>query len=634
MLKYGNKEFRNLQEQVLANMRNIEDIIKGQPIMATYSLKIVGSVESSSDLPDPLTYEGEYGDIYIVGTEEPFDLYLFGKEYENEDAPTWIDLGPVLVQGPIGPTGAQGIQGPQGPTGATGATGPTGPQGPQGPTGANGVGVPEIQAGDAGKALVVNEGETDAEWSDVGLSPEDQEKLDNSLQLPETAPAEEELVSINIAGEQNALTIGNGLEIANDELKVITDSSITVLTDGSLSVKKLVVDFNSDNTRIQITDDEYNNINNFWYDFIILRNFKVTSTGVVNDLICVKTKYQGGGTYRYQSTSMYYNETLGGGIGTKLTGDYVYIGTSYSGSDKYITGTTTNGSSGRQNIRPLVSSQLSNTSGTISSTYQNYLKQRYPADCYWWYYDGESFLPIYWFDYGKSTTPTYIVGEAKAFDDTTGQITTYRIKVQKSNMSWTLETVQGFGNVTALGDYTIYDSAAQTNSLGTFTVYTDAIDGRLFIEIPNTSLELRVLDQVDSEITVSNKTIIDMLTGENAKLKVAVRANVGNNYYVCGLKEDATITLGFTKPTTAVGSIELRTNVNNLHLGPSILFGGSDIVNTLPVQYTGINRSSVTSISTGNGSFIKLSGTQITFGADSDVELSFCIAKSIVKDIA
>lgn len=31
MLKYGDKEYRNLQEQVLANMRNIEDIIKDKP---------------------------------------------------------------------------------------------------------------------------------------------------------------------------------------------------------------------------------------------------------------------------------------------------------------------------------------------------------------------------------------------------------------------------------------------------------------------------------------------------------------------------------------------------------------------------------------------------------------------------
>jgi hypothetical protein len=74
-------------------------------------------------------------------------------------------------------------------------------------------GLPEIESGDAGKALVVNQAEDGAEWATVGLSPEDQEKLDNSLQLPESAPAAQQLVGINTSKEQNALTIGSGLNI-------------------------------------------------------------------------------------------------------------------------------------------------------------------------------------------------------------------------------------------------------------------------------------------------------------------------------------------------------------------------------------------------------------------------------------
>lgn len=88
-------------------------------------------------------------------------------------------------------------------------------------------GLPEIQEGDAGKALIVNSGETGVEWGEVGLSPEDQEKLDNSLQLPEEAPTAQQLVGISTSGTQNALGIGDGLEI-NDG-KVISDTYVLKL---------------------------------------------------------------------------------------------------------------------------------------------------------------------------------------------------------------------------------------------------------------------------------------------------------------------------------------------------------------------------------------------------------------------
>lgn len=228
MLKYGNRDFRSLQEQVYANMRNIEDIIKGQDIMADYTLQIVGQVDTAAELPDAETYDGKLGDIYVVGEQSPFHGYAFVKVYENENVPSWVDLGPILVQGPQGEqgeqgpqgiqgekgdqgvpagfgvptasiqggvgtpnvsitasgpntarvfdftfynlkgeTGAQGPEGPQGATGATGATGPQGPQGPKGPKGDKGAGVPEIESGDAGKALMVNASETAAEWTEL-----------------------------------------------------------------------------------------------------------------------------------------------------------------------------------------------------------------------------------------------------------------------------------------------------------------------------------------------------------------------------------------------------------------------------------------------------------------------------------
>jgi len=113
MLQFGNKEFRNLQEQVLKNMRDIQDIMEGTTVLADFGIKVVGQVDYESELPDPATYSGEYGDAYIVGTEEPYEYFIFTRAFEGEEEPTWFDLGIFPVPGPTGP------QGPQGPVGAT-----------------------------------------------------------------------------------------------------------------------------------------------------------------------------------------------------------------------------------------------------------------------------------------------------------------------------------------------------------------------------------------------------------------------------------------------------------------------------------------------------------------------------------
>lgn len=186
MLSFGNKDFRNLQEQVLKNMNDIQDMMQGVNVLADFGIKVVGQVDSASDLPDPSTYDGDYGDAYVVGESEPYDYYIFTRAFEGEEEPQWFDLGQFPVpgpqgetgaQGPIGdtpnvamdigsvstlspgqsatasivksgtlsdpvftlslsiPQGAQGIQGPQGPQGPQGQKGDTGAQGPRGEQG-------------------------------------------------------------------------------------------------------------------------------------------------------------------------------------------------------------------------------------------------------------------------------------------------------------------------------------------------------------------------------------------------------------------------------------------------------------------------------------------------------------------
>lgn len=197
MITINGKQLRNLEEQVQANKNDIERIIEGEELLARLGIKVVGQVEDSGELPNPVVYTGEYGDAYLVGTETPYNYYIFTRPFEGETDPQWFNLGPFPVagpQGPVGPqgpkgadgvrgsqwfsgtgqptttggynigdyyinvstgniwhlhdvdgvakwllegniTGPQGVQGERGPSGARGAPGPRGPQGAAGPAG-------------------------------------------------------------------------------------------------------------------------------------------------------------------------------------------------------------------------------------------------------------------------------------------------------------------------------------------------------------------------------------------------------------------------------------------------------------------------------------------------------------------
>lgn len=131
-------------------------------------VSIIGSVESSSNLPD--SSQSEDGQAYLVGG----DLYVFGSGVwsnvgriqgpegtRGPEGPQGLkgDIGPqgpVGLQGPIGergergPEGPQGLIGPEGPQGIQGLQGPEGSQGPQGETGLQGIQGPTGPQGEIG----------------------------------------------------------------------------------------------------------------------------------------------------------------------------------------------------------------------------------------------------------------------------------------------------------------------------------------------------------------------------------------------------------------------------------------------------------------------------------------------------
>lgn len=114
MITVNGKEYRNLVEQVQKNKEDIAKHYDSDRVLEDYGIKIVGSVNTSDELPNPLTYDGAYGDAYTVGVEAPYDFYVFTRPLQGETDNRWLDLGQLAIEGPQGPEGPQGIQGETG----------------------------------------------------------------------------------------------------------------------------------------------------------------------------------------------------------------------------------------------------------------------------------------------------------------------------------------------------------------------------------------------------------------------------------------------------------------------------------------------------------------------------------------
>lgn len=115
MIRIGDKELRNLQEQVLKNKEDIARHWAVDRVLADFGIKMLGRFDSYDDIKN--FDEGEnYGNAYLIGTVEPYDVYVWTRADENagQPVPYWLDIGPISLVGPQGPEGPQGIQGLQG----------------------------------------------------------------------------------------------------------------------------------------------------------------------------------------------------------------------------------------------------------------------------------------------------------------------------------------------------------------------------------------------------------------------------------------------------------------------------------------------------------------------------------------
>lgn len=173
-------QYRNLEAQVKKNQEDIARHYNIDRVIADFGLKFLGQYNTIDELYEahnPDSYIGNYGDMYAVGVEPPYDYYVWSRN--ETDAPgEWFNIGALTIPGPQGPTGVsitsitvdpitfyptfglsdgssitipQSMRGPEGERGLKGeqgAQGPVGPQGEVGPTGPVGPqGIPGPRAG-------------------------------------------------------------------------------------------------------------------------------------------------------------------------------------------------------------------------------------------------------------------------------------------------------------------------------------------------------------------------------------------------------------------------------------------------------------------------------------------------------
>ena len=222
MLKFGNKEFRNLQEQVLKNMRDIENLVASGMILDEFGIKVVGQESSVANMPTVAQYkeaheDWAYGDAYAIGTEEPYTLYILTRANETHTEDYWFDIGEFPAVGPEGPQGPQGETGPQGPQGNPGSNGA-----------AAGFGVVSASA------TTLTPG-SDATVSVVASGPDTEKSFAFTFGIPEGQPGQDGAsewgdITGDIADQTDLITVLQGKQNVIDSSHKLPASNISGLS--------------------------------------------------------------------------------------------------------------------------------------------------------------------------------------------------------------------------------------------------------------------------------------------------------------------------------------------------------------------------------------------------------------------
>lgn len=111
MITIDNVTYRNLQEQVQKNKEDIAAFTGVEFTLNNFGIKVIGVVKTEADIPSGAY---EYGDAYLVGKYEPYNMYVYTRNKEGEGTGSFVDLGPLNIVGQQGPQGEKGEKGDDG----------------------------------------------------------------------------------------------------------------------------------------------------------------------------------------------------------------------------------------------------------------------------------------------------------------------------------------------------------------------------------------------------------------------------------------------------------------------------------------------------------------------------------------
>lgn len=219
------KVYRNIQEQVYENTKDINELSTGKTYRGPYdSLDaidnlLVGGLYLISDS------NGGY-DIYRCDDADNKQFTYLGKFGAKGDKG---DIGPAGSQGEPGPRGLQGIQGPagpQGPRGPQGVKGDAGPRGPEGPKGDT----PELPTGEI-NIIFTDTYITDNEHTLYGVTEGFESGVNQSISNLQT-----ELTNETTARQQDTQNLTGQLNTKQDKLTGKTVISSYVVDEANQTI--------------------------------------------------------------------------------------------------------------------------------------------------------------------------------------------------------------------------------------------------------------------------------------------------------------------------------------------------------------------------------------------------------------
>lgn len=239
MIKIGDKEFRNLEEQV--------DFLSTREQLSALGLSLVGIVPDQSSLPQ----EAEERQVYAVGAEPPYAYFVYLSG-------VYSSLGVFPLAGPPGVPGDRGKQGVVGPQGPQGEQGPQGIAGPAG----KGIGVDRITEidlalGDAAVnyngtdgATLVKQGKITAGGTAYNIEVKDKIPIipGNNITIKESSEGKHLIISATneappetttINGKSGAITLAAGTNVAISEAGNTLTISATGGGGGSAGVESV-----------------------------------------------------------------------------------------------------------------------------------------------------------------------------------------------------------------------------------------------------------------------------------------------------------------------------------------------------------------------------------------------------------